>query len=82
MPGGLRIHYPDLRKVRPEQPSPFEFEWEFWNGRDRERIGLRFSTNNNSDKPLILKEFLQFDGLFASSFANKPGVSAGTSGLV
>ncbi len=53
MPGGLRIHYPDLRKVRPEQPSPFEFEWEFWNGRDRERIGLRFSTNNNSDKPLI-----------------------------
>lgn len=38
MPGGLRILYPDLRKVRSEHPGPFEFEWEFWNGRTRERV--------------------------------------------
>lgn len=36
-PGGIRIHYPDLKKVR-TQSGPFEFEWEFWNGKMRERI--------------------------------------------
>ena len=39
MPNGLKILYPDLRKVKNEDPdSPFKEEWEFWNGRNRERI--------------------------------------------
>lgn len=35
---GLRIWYHDLRKVRAPPGSVFEFEWEFWNGKERERI--------------------------------------------
>ena len=37
LPNGMRILYPDLRKVKCES-GPYEFEWEFWNGRTRERI--------------------------------------------
>lgn len=37
MPGGLRILYPDLKRVKAES-GPFEWEWEFWNGKNRERI--------------------------------------------
>jgi hypothetical protein len=38
LPGGLMIHYPDLKKVRTASSGHFEFEWEFWNGKTRERI--------------------------------------------
>ena len=39
MPNGLKILYPDLRKVKVEDPnSKFKEEWEFWNGKNRERI--------------------------------------------
>jgi len=39
MPNGLKILYPDLRKVKVEDPnSKFKEEWEFWNGKSRERI--------------------------------------------
>lgn len=37
MPGGLKILFPDLKRVKTES-GPFEYEWEFWNGKHRERI--------------------------------------------
>jgi DNA polymerase len=37
LPGGIRIHYPDLKRVK-TTGGVFEFEWEFWNGKMRERI--------------------------------------------
>lgn len=36
MPGGLKILYPDLKRVRDEATG--NLEWEFWNGKMRERI--------------------------------------------
>lgn len=39
LPGGIRILYPDLKKVKVgEGDSIYDFEWEFWNGKARERI--------------------------------------------
>lgn len=37
LPGGIRIYYPDLKKIKTSS-GPFGFEWEFWNGKMRERI--------------------------------------------
>ena len=37
LPGGIMIHYPDLKKFKTTS-GPYEFEWEFWNGKMRERI--------------------------------------------
>jgi DNA polymerase len=36
MPGGLKIRYPDLKRVKDEATG--RWEWEFWNGKMRERI--------------------------------------------
>jgi hypothetical protein len=36
MPGGLKILYPDLKRVKDEATG--RWEWEFWNGKMRERI--------------------------------------------
>lgn len=36
LPGGLKILYPDLRRAK--DPVTGYDEWEFWNGRERERI--------------------------------------------
>ena len=35
---GIHIRYPELRRVKAPPGSVFEYEWEFWNGKDRERI--------------------------------------------
>ena len=35
-PGGLKILYPDLRRVKDAELN--SWEWEFWNGKQRERI--------------------------------------------
>ena len=37
LPGGIRIYYPDLKKIK-TTTGPFGYEWEFWNGKMRERI--------------------------------------------
>lgn len=36
MPGGLKILYPDLKRVK--DAATGQWEWEFWNGKNRERI--------------------------------------------
>lgn len=39
LPGGIKIMYPDLKRVKVGQgDSIYDYEWEFWNGKMRERI--------------------------------------------